>query len=250
MTKSELSDNDLVWYVAYGSNLLRERFLAYLGGGSGPGGSGSHVGARDATPPRADRTFALDRQLVFTGRSQRWDGGGVCAVVPAPPAGGFGDAGSCLGRGWLITVGQLFDVWRQENGGRDPGPVPWSTFPATGHHDVDDGRYRRLDWLGRLDGLPAVTITCGQEMQAERNPPTLDYLVTVGRGLTESWGLAPDNAANYLLQATSRSAVPAAGANGAEEAGAAGAIQRALLVDALGGASEVSSWPPAGSGPV
>lgn len=192
-------EHDPIWYVAYGSNLLRSRFLTYLNGGAGPRGSGAHTGARDTTPPRADLAVCLDRHLIFTGRSQRWDGGGVCAVVPTGPSSAEGV--SCLGRAWLISRGQLLDVWRQENGGRDPGSVPWSVLSDVGRHDVPEGRYRRLDWLDPIDRQPAVTITCGEEMLAEQNPPTVDYLTTVGRGLIEGWGLSSEAAVDYLWRA-------------------------------------------------
>jgi len=192
-------ETDLVWYVAYGSNLLRERFLAYLTGGSGPGGSGDHAGANDPTPPRGDQPVEMDRRLIFTGQSQRWNGGGVCAVVPTGPS-DVGD--SCLGRGWLITAGQLRDVWRQENGGRTPPPVSWPDLAGAGFHDMPEGRYRRLDWLGRIDDIPAVTITCDDVMLDQLNEPTFDYLVMVGCGVMQSWSLSPADTTDYLASVT------------------------------------------------
>ncbi len=196
-------EDQLIWYVAYGSNLLRDRFLSYLTGGAGPGRSGAHDGARDTTPPRADRTLTIGRQLIFTGKSIRWNGGGVCAVVPTGSTDG---AARCLGRGWLITAGQLADVWRQENGGRDPGTISWGELPERGRIDLDDGRYRRLDWLGFIDGVPSVTITCTEEMLVETNPPNADYVAMMMQGLRESWGLDSAQAVDYLVATGSVSA--------------------------------------------
>lgn len=184
----------LIWYVAYGSNLSRERFLAYLTGGVGPGGSGSHHGARDSSAPRDDRRIRLNRRLIFTGRSKRW-GGGVCAVVSEPDR----EHGvACLGRAWLITSDQLLDVWRQENGGLSTGTVTWSDLDRAGWVDDPEGRYRRLDRLDPIDGRPAVTITCGPEMVAAANRPTTAYLDMVASGLREAWGLSTGDARQYL----------------------------------------------------
>ncbi len=183
--------DDLVWYVAYGSNLLRGRFLTYLQGGFGPSGSGYHAGARDSALPHDDRAVLIDRRLIFTGRSRRW-GGGVCAVVRS-------DGGEeCLARAWLITAGQLLDVWQQENGRLTLDAVPWAELGRNGHVDDLSGRYRRLDRLDPIDGVPAVTITCGPEMIAEQTPPTSAYLDMVIAGLGEAWQLGPADAARYL----------------------------------------------------
>lgn len=185
--------DDLVWYVAYGSNLLRTRFLAYLTGGTGPGESGHHDGARNPAQPCDDRAVRIDRRLIFTGQSRRW-GGGVCAVVRTS-----GALDECLGRAWLITAGQLLDVWHQENAGVTFDGVPWSDLDRQGHVDDPSGRYRRLDRLDPIDGVPAVTITCGPEMEAEQTPPTQAYLDTVVAGLTEAWQLETTEATRYLI---------------------------------------------------
>ncbi len=171
--------------------------MAYLVGGAGPGGSGVHIGAKDPAVPVDDRPIRIDRRLIFTGRSKRW-GGGVCAVVRSSDV---GDA-ACLGRAWLITADQLLDVWRQENGGlgTDHPAEPWRQLDRQGHVDKPTGRYRRLDSLEPIDGIRAVTITCGPEMEAERNPPTAAYLAMVSVGLQEAWQLNVDEASRYLAR--------------------------------------------------
>lgn len=178
--------------MAYGSNLARERFLAYLTGGLGPGGSGNHHGARDTTAPRDDRAVRVRRRLIFTGQSRRW-GGGVCALVRSSDV-----IDQCFGRAWLITAGQLLDVWHQENAGVTFDGIPWSDLDRHGHADDRSGRYRRLDRLDPIDGRPAVTITCGPEMAADVNRPTASYLDMVATGLREAWGLSHGDARHYL----------------------------------------------------
>ena len=40
------NDEELVWYLSYGSNLLEERFLCYIEGGTPPGSKSFHSGSR------------------------------------------------------------------------------------------------------------------------------------------------------------------------------------------------------------
>ena len=54
---------ELVWYVAYGSNLSRARLQEYLDRGPDP------------SPPRDDRPLTIGHPLFFAGRSKVWTGG-------------------------------------------------------------------------------------------------------------------------------------------------------------------------------
>ena len=55
---------DHLWYAAYGSNLSRERFGHYLGGGRPVGASRHYSGARDGSEPRDVRPLALAGQVT------------------------------------------------------------------------------------------------------------------------------------------------------------------------------------------
>lgn len=195
--------SDLVWYIAYGSNLLRERFVAYLTGGPGPRGAGHHDGARNPALPLADRPVRIHRRLIFAGESKRW-GGGVCAVTPTSDSEPVGSSHStstsawCFGRAWLITADQLLDVWRQENGGLRLSCVSWDDLETRGWCDDPLGRYRRLDRLEPVDGIRAVTITCGPELSTETNRPSPAYVAVVSAGLREAWSLSATEADAYL----------------------------------------------------
>ncbi len=181
-----------VWYAAYGSNLLEARFLTYLRGGEVPGSGRMQHGARDATDPRDSRPYRLDRTMLFGGEAGGWQGRGVCFVDPHRDA-----PGDTLGRAWLLTTEQLADVWAQENGSTVGPAIDLGELAAAGSADLGSGWYRRLEYLGELDGLPVATITC--EVAPERNPPGLDYASIVGRGIVETWGLSPQEATDYLI---------------------------------------------------
>ncbi|MEM7275097.1 MAG: histone deacetylase [Actinomycetota bacterium] len=177
--------------MAYGSNLLRSRFLTYLRGGPVPGSGRIQHGARDATDPIGDQPLAIELPLAFGRSVAGWGGAGVAFVDPArrrPDA--------TLGRAWLITAQQLTDVWAQENGGTEGPTLDVAALVRDGSAELARGWYRRLLTLGALDGAPVVTLTC-PELPA-LNAAGHGYLEVMGRGLMASWGLVATEAAAYL----------------------------------------------------
>jgi len=145
----------LVWYVGFGSNLLRERLLAYLAGAPDGTEFGPQAGARDPSPPIADRPTTIAHRLRFGSWSQGW--GGAVAFVDAER-----DAAvPTHARAYLLTRGQLADIAAQENrwlGGVDL-PEPGTVAVGAGV-DVCEGRYRRLlrlddiEWRARKLRVP------------------------------------------------------------------------------------------------
>ena len=186
-------DSDRVWYVAYGSNLLGDRMLAYLVGGGRDRPWGNHRGAADATPPRDDRRVTVPHPVHFGGHSTRWDGGCcLCLAVPLPP-----EALPVVGRAWLITRGQLRDVVAQENG-RDTDTVALpDPFPGSGQVvQVIDGVIDLLIGMDPIDGHPAVTF--GSTAPPPPGPPSPTYRKVLAEGMAEM-GLTPDEAETHLV---------------------------------------------------
>lgn len=177
--------------------------MAYLQGGpvNAPVNAGAvapdsggpvEAGAANSSPPIADRPLRLPGwQLVFAGQSRRWNQGGVCSVVPA--------AAEVLARAWLITVGQLADVWAQENSGV---AVDYSATMAAVRdrvsRDAESGSYRRLAALGGLDGIAMMTITGTPEAMSHLNVPDPGYWAIVAAGLAETWGFTGPEIDAYL----------------------------------------------------
>jgi len=179
-----ISKPDRVWYVAYGSNVDRTRFLRYLQG------NGDHAGARDATPPAEGRFATASLQLRFAGESQRW-GGGVCFVNPDPTA-------TAYVRAWDITAAQFEDVFAQENRGVVGTPLPWEAM-VRGQTEAG-GRWYGLvvpvDLPFASDEHPAYTFTWTTRF--DHNPPSPAYRQTIERGLADHPDLGPADLANYL----------------------------------------------------
>lgn len=182
----------MLWYVGYGSNLDRERFLRYLGGGLAVGAQRGVPGARDATPPAQERPVRVPGRMFFGWTSATW-GGGVS----------FLDAladDTAYGRAYLLTEQQFADVAAQEMH-RPPGE-DLDLARVLGHHrhTFGPGPYETLHLLGDLEGLPMLTFTVDDPVRLEPNQPVPGYLATVARGLRHTHGLDTEGIVEHLLQ--------------------------------------------------
>ena len=185
--------SERVWYVSYGSNLLSERFLCYIQGGTAPGSTKPESGCRDRTLPHDERAVFLQHQLFFALRSGRWQG--AVAFIDHEP----GD-NTTYARAYNITREQFCDVVRQEN--NDPElEVPIDAALADGHAQVGNGWYSRLVKLGELDGEPMLSFTHPEPLaQHEPAKPSKAYLTVIIAGLQECYGLKEPAVSEYLLK--------------------------------------------------
>ena len=178
-----------LWYVAYGTNLSRERFIATSGGAvrrrlmglSGlPGPAG----------PGVRRAGLMPGGLRFVGVSSVWGGG--LAVYD-------GEAeGEVAARAYLISAEQFVDVFAQETR-RTPGlDLDLSLVRKTGRHSFGSGHYQTLANVGERDGLPMLTFTSARLPELADNSPSAGYLRTMAVGLAEAHGWSPRRIARYL----------------------------------------------------
>jgi hypothetical protein len=183
-----LGTDDVVWYVAYGSNLSRERFRAYLEGGVPVGTRRTYLGARDRTPPHRSEAMWLPGRLGFGGRSTVW-GGGLAFFDP------HGD-GRVAVRAHLVTFGQFSDVVAQE---ARLAPDSDLTRGPTGVYGPRSTVYDAIVELGDREGIPMLTMTSS----VTRPPvaPSTAYLSTIMRGLDDGFGLGDGDLVAYLLAA-------------------------------------------------
>ena len=152
-----------VWYVSYGSNMLRERFIHYIKGGQYEGGGASHEPCSDISDPIAVTTYNIPYDMYFRNNSGSWGGKGVSFLDVSQP-------GNALGVAYLITKDQFEHVACQENGGCPPKYSSW---------------YNTIVALGELDGHEVVTIT--NDLVANFNAPSEKYLETLHRGIAEHY---------------------------------------------------------------
>lgn len=162
-----MTEPDLVWYAAYGSNLSRERFMRYLDGGRPEGSTFTEAGAPDPTPPRDSRAVVLRHRLVFAGWSDRWQGATAHLTVGHDPS------ARTLARLYLVSRDQLESVCAQEG----------AAYELLECHEPVDGY-----------GVFAATV-------ADPGPPGTpsdEYVNTVVLGLAESWDLGETAARRYV----------------------------------------------------
>lgn len=183
-----------VWYVAYGSNLLVDRFDCYVAGGRPPGGLHEYPGFRDPTPPRASVSLTVPGGIYFAGESHAWTGGTAFFDSDLP--------GVVAARAYLIGAAQFGDLAEQEmlrapNADRD-----LSVVLADGRHSYGQGRYESLIRLGDRDGIPMLTISAPWSWTAAPlSAPNTDYLRIIGHGLVEAHGWDAERVATYLAEA-------------------------------------------------
>ena len=182
--------DDAVWYVAYGSNLSRERFRAYLEGG--------RRWARDATTP-----------VAATPRSRARAGCSASPAASASPA-----PRRCGAAGWRSSIPTATARWW-------PGPT-WSASassatwwprsrtasPAATSSAAPTAASRALSRFYDTssssspdDGVPVMTITARAASSEPPVAPAAPYLTTILAGLADGCGLDAEARVDYLLRA-------------------------------------------------
>lgn len=155
-------NRDYVWYVSYGSNMLYERFMTYIEGGSYKG-SREHPPCDDASSPLIVRRVEIPYGMYFGNYSSSWN----CGVS-------FLDTtsnGKAYGVAYLITKEQFEHVCKRENAGRKPENNPnW---------------YNEIIDLGEMDGFRIKTLT--NSTIRDYYEPSEDYLDTLRDGLKENY---------------------------------------------------------------
>jgi hypothetical protein len=185
-----LASDDLVWYVAYGSNMHAARFGCYISGGRPSGANRTYLGCRDPSPPQRDIGIHLSGGLTFAGASRVW-GGGVAFYNPHAD-------GEIAARAYLLTFGQFSDVVAQET--RRPVGNDLTLGDGAGRRWMTPSHvYETLLHVDDRDGVPMMTLTSLQN--PEPTTPSAPYLRTMLDGLGEVFGWSHDERVRYLLRA-------------------------------------------------
>jgi len=191
------SMSEHVWYACYGSNLLEERFMAYIRGEKAPGASFEQVGCTDKTPPRWDRGMLILHELFFASASPNWENSGVAYIRKEKE-----EEAKTLGRMYLISRDQFREVLLQENGHRRMDTEVEMDLEKTireGRSEILGGPYGTLLHLGEDAGRPIFTFTASWNAdRAPLNRPGPKYLRVIVRGLKETFGLSTQGLMDYL----------------------------------------------------
>ena len=97
---------DYVWYFAYGSNIMKERFLCYITGDSFKWRSGdSGDGCTNKDLPQDSKEYKINYTLYFAHNAPCWNNQGVAFISPKETPGH-----EILGRVWKITKEQFKEI--------------------------------------------------------------------------------------------------------------------------------------------
>lgn len=184
-----MSDDPLVWYASFGTNLSRARLGCYIAGGTPVGARRAYEGCRDRTAPREHRTLALSGHLRFAGESTVW-GGGMAFYCP-------GDAGTVHARAYLLHLEQLVDLVAQESRHPVGTPLVLADVGST-RHGLSEVYDVIMD-LGELDGHRLLTLSASRDHPVR--PPSGAYLRTMADGLSDGFGLDAEARIAYLASA-------------------------------------------------
>lgn len=180
---NSISDDHLVWYATYGSNLLRGRFDCYIQGGQPTGAVNAYAGCRDRATAREARRVVLPYSLYFAERSKTW--GGAIAFIRRT----ISDTRT-YGRMYLMTYGQFNDVVRQENGRPVPSTIvvpPFEALANANHWEIADYRlYAGIIKIGARHNHPILSLTAGHESHVV-GAPSEAYVKTIVAGLKETY---------------------------------------------------------------
>ncbi len=155
-------------YAAYGSNLLKERFMVYIKGGRYR--DRNYQGSKDKTEPQDLGWMYVPHRLYFAKSSSKWGNKGVAFLSCEKEKDSSFHA---VVRLWKVSQQQFEDIKKQE--GR------W--------YDVE------LE-LGEKDGFIIKTITgC---WKTEINKPSEEYLNVIRQGLKETKGWSEGKIEEYL----------------------------------------------------
>lgn len=160
-----MSEN-FIYYFAYGSNLLFERFSYYIKGGVYPATKKTHDGcSKDKNyhfdPNKPIKHIAEGLNLYFGNISNSWGNQGVAFVEIAKDC-------RVLGRLYKVTLDQFEDIRKQE-----------------GISDKWYGIIIKEKVLGFYEGIPIWTITQDKAYKDTKSPSD-SYIEIIKRGLKET----------------------------------------------------------------
>ena len=185
---------EAVWYVAYGSNLARDRFRCYLRGGRPSGGLREYAGCRDGRDPARVISLHVSGRLVFAGASTVW-GGGMAFLDRSA-------SGLVACRAYLISTEQFADVTAQEmrrpSGGEFARELEDKLTEVQSWQTLGPGYYETIVRLGVCDGAPLLTVTHGDVADLVPAAPSETYMSQICAGLHEAHCWGAEHMGKYL----------------------------------------------------
>ena len=189
-------NDELVWYLSYGSNLQEERFMCYIQGGHPEGSEKDYKGCIDKARPKKWLPDEIRYPLYFAYPSSNWNGG--IAFIRTTE---LKEEAPTVARRYLITKGQLEGVAAQENSkcdGDTDYAIDFESLTVNGSLTIGTRLYDYLVLLGYDNGVPIITLTTSRMLALLK--PSPEYVTVIARGLRETRGLLAEEACSYLFK--------------------------------------------------
>ena len=168
--------NKLVYYVSYGSNMLEERFMTYIKGGTCRFNDKYYPGCTNKSNPIVSKPIKISYNMYFSKSSHSWDGSSVCFLDDSKP-------GFAYGRAYLVTQEQFEDIQVAECGGTV----------------TNNSWYGKVINLNMIDGIPAKTFSNNKNLPHMPIETVKDkYLNVIIDGLKEAHHLNEEEINDYL----------------------------------------------------
>ncbi len=167
--------NKLMYYVAYGSNMLNERFMNYVKGGLCRFNGKYYNSCKNISEPLKSIKVNIPYDMYFSKSSSKWNESSVCFLDDSK-------SGFAYGKGYLITKEQFDDIQKQER-------IYW---------------YGKIINLGEIDGFQAYTFT-NNEILSHKGYESIskEYLKVLKLGLKETYNeLTDEEIEKYIINCT------------------------------------------------
>ncbi|SHF79941.1 hypothetical protein SAMN05444483_102420 [Salegentibacter echinorum] len=185
-----------VWYACYGSNLLKERFSCYIGGGQPANAKRVYPGCTNKTLPKESKRIIINRELYFAKSSKTWSGGGAGFIKS-----NYEDNVETLGRMYLITEQQFVDLVQQEIKFEGHFDIDLKKVIREGFLDMKNNSwYGQIIYLGNEDSYPIYTFTNEDYLADDINAPHEFYLKIIIEGLKETYAMNNAEIETYLKE--------------------------------------------------
>ncbi|WBL23893.1 hypothetical protein [Zunongwangia sp. HRR-M8] len=183
-----------IWYACYGSNLMEDRFLCYVAGGTPKGAKRTYVGCEDKALPKANKSFIINHELYFAKSSKTWSGGAAAFIRPNEDK-----TAKTYGKIYSISKGQFVDLVKQEIAFEGDLSIDFEKVIKKGYLDVaTEVWYDRILFLGFHDEMPVFSFTNAKFMSEELNAPHPFYLEKIILGLRETYQFTSVEILKYL----------------------------------------------------
>lgn len=183
-----------VWYACYGSNLLKERFSCYIGGGRPANAKRVYPGCTNKTLPEKSKGITINGELYYAKSSKTWSGGGAGFIKSD-----FDKNIRTLGRMYLITQQQFVDLVQQEIKFEGDFDIDLQQVIKNRSLDMKNNSwYGKIIYLGEDEDCPIFTFTNEDYLKDEINPPHQFYLKIIIDGLKETYQMSDNEIEAYL----------------------------------------------------